>query len=403
MFLRESCAAEHHVVPVRIGIAYPVPTRRIIGTGRGRLRALAVQVVADVLHAPLRELGRVAVVELHGVKVGGVRIGIGHFGHVDGLRPTEVVVVVDADLAGFASFGRDQHHAESGTRTVDGGCGSIFQDGDAFDVLWVEGIHVARHAVNQNQGRGVRTGFRTVVDGTHTTDVDAHVLVQAAAIAAIAEVHARHQALQGLTDIADGTRAELFGSHGCHGACQIHLLLAAETHYHDFVQQLVVFLQDYVERFVRSGLHGLAHIAHVADADGGTGSRQTQHEVAVQVGDDAVARIGLHDRGADDGLAVGVHHAATHFHSLLLSFRRRNGGGENDFLAAHGVIDIRPRKKFVEDGEDVAAVGIDGYDTARSTWSSLKKKSNSDWASICARTSLTRCSLAWMRNKMFCA
>ena len=95
-----------------------------------------------------------------------------------------------------------------------------------------------------------------------------------------------------------------------------------------------------------------------ADADGGTGSRQTQHEVAVQVGDDAVARIGLHDRGADDGLAVGVHHAATHFHSLLLSFRRGNGGGENDFLAAHGIVDVRPLEQFVEDGEDIAAVGI---------------------------------------------
>ena len=67
---------------------------------------------------------------------------------------TETVVIVHLHLAVLATtLGSDQNHTEGRTATVDRRGSSILQNRDALDILWVDGVQVALHTVDQDQRR----------------------------------------------------------------------------------------------------------------------------------------------------------------------------------------------------------------------------------------------------------
>ena len=71
-------------------------------------------------------------------------------GNSYGLSPAEVIIIVYGRFSALSTFGGYQNYTKGCTRTIDrSGCG-IFQDRDIFNILWIDGVDVSFHAVNQH-------------------------------------------------------------------------------------------------------------------------------------------------------------------------------------------------------------------------------------------------------------
>ena len=224
---------------------------------------------------------------------------------------TEAVVVVHRHAAvPAAALGGDENHAERCARTVDArGC-SVFQHGDALDVLRVHGVNVTLHAVDEDQ----RLTFGTLTDGGRSAHVDAGIGVQRAARRA-GNLQSRNHALQGLGCALHRPLGQFVAFDHSHGPSEVHLFLCAEAHNNHFVQVLGV-LDERNPGGAAAGFHGLRFVAHVGNLEQIAGFG-LDSVVSVKVGHGAF--LGAHhlDGGTDDGFAVGVHHPPVHHSGLL--------------------------------------------------------------------------------------
>ena len=68
-----------------------------------------------------------------------------------GCRETETAIVVDVCLSVFVALGGDKHHAETGTRTIDGGRSGIFKYRNTLDVVGVNAVDAAFYTIDEYQ------------------------------------------------------------------------------------------------------------------------------------------------------------------------------------------------------------------------------------------------------------
>ena len=172
-------------------------------------------------------------------------------------------------------------------------------------------MQVTLHTVNQDK----RTGGGTVANGTRTTDIDVHVLVQFTRIGG--NFQTGYHTLQCLYGICHGARLQFLRGGNTHRTCQVHLLLRTETYNDYFVQHFGVLFQCNVNHLADSGCHFLyfvSYIRYYKDCP----RLHRQREVTVYVGNRTIAGIAfLHHAGSDDG-TQRVIYCAFHGNFLLL-------------------------------------------------------------------------------------
>ena len=291
--------------PVHIVVGAFVPLGPGIAAGHGGMFQLAVHVVLDVLHVRVVKDGRPAIVGVGQVEHRGEVVGIGHVRHANRVVEADVARIVDARFAALPVFGRDEDNAKGCTRAVDGSRRGVFQHRHVLDVIGVQRVHVALHAVYQDQGR--RAG--AFANRACSTDIDIHLRVQRSAGIADRQVQAGDLALQRLRHVLHGTRLEYFRLYHRHGSRHVHLLLHAVAHNDHFVQQGHVFLQHDVQRDAfPTDFHGF--IADVRDLQGAAFGHAFQFELAVQVRYGADAHSLYPDRSSDDTFSCGIFHHA---------------------------------------------------------------------------------------------
>ena len=157
VFLRGYVAAEHFFKPVCVGkgaavgqVAVVRAHYRTIIFRCGGIRELAGLPLPHFLdgflgeHVPSQSL----------VEVVGEINGVGHLRHTRRAGEADVARIVHARLACLAALRGNQDNAECASCTVNRRSGCVLQYGHGLDVVRVQGVHVAFHAVNQYQRLG---------------------------------------------------------------------------------------------------------------------------------------------------------------------------------------------------------------------------------------------------------
>ena len=91
---------------------------------------------------------------------------IDKFRQISGLLQTHITIIRNVYLARHTSFRLYYDNAVSSTSTIDGSCGSIFQNRDTLNRIRIQLIHVHRNAIDQHQR--VVIGFQR----RNTTDLN---------------------------------------------------------------------------------------------------------------------------------------------------------------------------------------------------------------------------------------
>ena len=224
------------------------------------------------------------VVELLGVH----RAEGAHQGFLD----TAVGLEFHGGLVPGTGFGGDHDDTAGSGRTVQGGGGSVLQDGDGLDVVGVEGA--AGDAVHHIE----RTG--ACGDGAGTADADVGVVTGLAG--AVHDHDAGHLALQHVTYVVGAHVAEFLTAHRDDGAGEFRFLLRGVTQDNDFVEGLGVRAEGYVDDGAAVDRFRNADITQGGERDRGVRGR-LDHEFTVVIGNGSVS-AGEHDARPDEGLAV---------------------------------------------------------------------------------------------------
>ena len=297
------------VPPVRVGvIVIDVAAGLVLGDDHPRAGGILDLVVAadpELLHVGFRiavEVGSVVgaheqVAQVDGVVTAGFPVGRGRRG-----GETGAAAVVDRRLAFLVHAVLGGHEDDAGRtfRTVDGGGGSILDDGDGLHVGGVDVLEVTFHAVDQHERAAA-------VDRVAAADVERGGLARTAGGGG--DVQAGDGALQHMGHVQGGTVLEFVRLHDRHGAGQVGLFLRTVTD-HD---QLVKLLELFLERHVDDGIAAYLHL-HGLIAQGGEDQR------VAGIGRDGVAAVEIRrradggsfheDAGAGDRIAGGIGHLA---------------------------------------------------------------------------------------------
>ena len=176
---------------------------------------------------------------------------------------------VHGRLLGRTLLGRDEDDTVLGTETVDGR-GSIFQDGDALDIIRVEFLENGDIIVGFKVTRIVAPAAGDLTLAGHTADdtvhddhrvavtTDAQVRVELTRLTAVLlDLESGNLALQSVHAVRRTGGGDIFGTDLGDGSRQRLTLLHAVTDHDRLVQQLGVFHQDDVHLGGRLELAGL--------------------------------------------------------------------------------------------------------------------------------------------------
>ena len=211
-----------------------------------------------------------------------------------------------------AALRRDEDHTVGTACTVDGRCRGILQHLDRLDIVRAE----ARERVDDqtlalghrlaDQGHTVDDVQRLVrtVDRARTADADRGAAARLTVV--LTHLHTGNLAAQRIVERGNGLVVEQFRLDRSHGSGQVRLLHRTVTNRHDLFERNGILLQDDVDlRAVGHGdLLGLA--AEEGVDQHGIGRRDAEGVASVGRGGRTAGRALLHDRGADNGLGVGV-------------------------------------------------------------------------------------------------
>ena len=225
----------------------------------GGVAALAViDVIIDGLPGELVHLARTAVTDLleAGVGTDGVDTGTGLEG--------------DLRLALLATLGGHEDDTVRTAGTVQGGGGGILQDGDAFDIVPVDGREDVGtldggRAVNDDEGVGVVRG-----GGTDTTDTDTHI--QTGLTVDNRGLQTRHLAFQGAGYGTLGLDDDVLIADRRDRTGQVFLLRGTVSDVDEFVEHLRVLGERYVDDGTGPGNNFLVRKSDAREDEGGTGS-----------------------------------------------------------------------------------------------------------------------------------
>ena len=256
--------------------------------------------------------GIVGLVEQAGIDIT-VRDNIGNGGRI---HYGDAAGVIDLGLgAGVGVLGRDDDHAVGSPGSVDRGRGGVLEDGDALDVVGVEGRGVAFNTVDEDEGRTAGA------DGGGAADV----VVRGAARLTIDEldVEVGDDALEHLGRVGDRASFEDLGADLVDRARKVLLLDGAVAHDNDFLQELGRGLKHNLE--ILDVLRGDHCVVFEADGTGDESGacRDGEGEVAVETGHGTLGRAFNQDGGAYQRLPRrGLDHNAAYRYRVLRPERR---------------------------------------------------------------------------------
>ena len=130
-------------VGIGTGIFLPVTI-----SSNSTIRDLPFLVSNDTTHYFLVEHSSLSSVSRCVIEVAGKIVRIHHIRNLDGIRETNVIIVVYCYTAALTRFCCNQDHTERSTRSIDRRCSSILQYRDTFDILRIDGIHISFHTIN---------------------------------------------------------------------------------------------------------------------------------------------------------------------------------------------------------------------------------------------------------------
>ena len=205
------------VQPVRIGRSSPPAVNAFL-----REDAFGIHIVASLVHQS----------HITGIVAYEREVVVGHL-HDSRIR------IGDLRFA-FPVFGGDKDDSVGGSRTINSCGGSVFQYGDAFDVVGVHIVHAPFDTVHQDQwGVGIE---RTV-----TADADGGT-VRTGLSRSLRDVHTGGKSRKGGRNTHDGSSFRLVGKvDGSHRTGQVHFLLYTVAHYHYFIQHFRFHFHLYIK------------------------------------------------------------------------------------------------------------------------------------------------------------
>ena len=219
---------------------------------------------------------------------------------VGGLQEGEIAVVVEAEFPAFGLrvLGGDEHDAEGGPGTIDGGRCGILQHGNTLDIIRVQQGRIPLHAVNQDEGAAA------AADGRRSADVV--FCASAGFTVRQGDVEIRDGAHQHLRGIGRRASREDLRRNLVHRAGEVGPLHAAVTHHHHVVEEFGRRMQEHgdgARAFYRKSIilipQGGDHNLLAAGSPDGEG--------AVQGSDRSAGRSLDQDPGADHRLSgLGV-------------------------------------------------------------------------------------------------
>ena len=181
------------------------------------------------------------------------------------------------------ALGGHQNNAVGTLGTVDGRCGSVLEDAEGLDLVGLDVVDVAGHAVDQHQG------FRTALEGADTADPELGVVTSGLGAALDADQTGE---LTGevARQVARCRLHQVAGSDGCDRADHGLAFLLAVTHDDDLFDLVRIGFQLDVDDVAAVDREGLRQVADVADRDG---------LLVVYVKDEQTVGVGC---GADAGI-----------------------------------------------------------------------------------------------------
>ena len=272
---------------------------------------------------------------------------------IDFLVGIEQIETVDAETGAVGVFGGEVHHrtphlaflggddddAVGGTRSVDGGCGSVFQHGDVVDVGGVEPcnaglvdvIDVVEIVDGGNlvafHGDAVEhpKGLLHTVDGGCASNADLGWRTWRTCGGHGGKTC--HLTCQCLVDVLDGTDGLIRNLHLRHGSGEFAAVNLLITCHNDFAESL----RRTVKGHIISVLIGLEHnglglISHITDGECLDSGKHGEGEVPVHVGGRALGTAFAHnDVGTNErfALKLAVHHGPCD--GALLCHSRKDG------------------------------------------------------------------------------
>ena len=200
----------------------------------------------------------------------------------------------------FRSALSGNHHYPIGsTRTVNGCSWCVFQYVQAFHIRHVQWrqTQVGRHTVNHHQRIAV-------VNGTQTTNLDRYIVT---GLSGIHYLHTGDAALNGLSQIRNGSIFDVLASQGGNSTGEVTFLHGSITDNHHFVQHLTVFRECYHNLLL--SFHGNFQrlIAYEWNYYNGI-RRHIQREIAINTRYRTVRCVLLHHTGPDNGFSGLVFH-----------------------------------------------------------------------------------------------
>ena len=249
----------------------------------------------------------------HGINLGHERavfIGRHRIQAVGIVAYAEVADIGDLGILGNgALLGGDDDNTIGSAGSVDGGRGGVLQDGEALDVVGVDGGQRVGHTLTAvgSQRNAVDNHQRVVggVQGSGTT----HAEGGAGTRTTVAGNHlqAGHLTLEHILGRDDGAAVDFFRLDGGHGTGHIVFLYRAVADHNHLIQEMGILFEGNGGRnaFGRKGLGGVTdagYLNHCIGAGNGDGV------VAVQAGGRTVGRPLFQDRGSDDRTHGVYHH-----------------------------------------------------------------------------------------------
>ena len=259
---------EHHVHPVHVGIevrVLAVEQRVVLDIFAGvvLIPAARGQIVVTQFVDRRHVVGGVHVLRLLGLEVESERIVIGD---------------ARARLAG--TLGGDEDDARRSLRSVDRSRCGVFQHGDVLDVVGVDVVDRAGHAVDQHIRVGCAVGHRG-----DAADADRGRTARRRVGAG--DRHTRHGALKGLRDGRALAVEDRFASDRGERPRQVLFPHGAVTYDHHLVHRGALFLEHDVEGGAAADGKGLGLVAQIGDEERricGGFLGQSQEEIALGVG-----------------------------------------------------------------------------------------------------------------------
>ncbi len=234
---------------------------------------------------------------------GHISIGVGHLGHVGHAREALVIVERDRRLAHLTGLGLDDDNAVGASHAVNRGSRSVLQHGERLDILGVDVVEAALHAVHEN--KRLRVLARK---GRDTADPDIRIVVTRLA-AALNRNDARDTARDGRRQV---TRRDLdiLGAQSRLCSHNRHLTLAAVTHHHEFVERRHVLDEHHIDHVLRAHAYLLRLEAEERKLEDRIGVLQFERVLTVRIGDDGIVGTHLHNGSAGHKLALLVRDTA---------------------------------------------------------------------------------------------